>query len=315
MACIVHYENYVLETEKLLPLTKDGHERLLLAAASRLELGGGNIHEVQSSQIPKMYIENLLYHSKCYKKFTSAISVAKKSSTSSSSKDPTRSRRSGEQGSHLLPPCCMFCMKETPRTVNHKKQDVRKITLQSTEERIRLAAELKKDERLLAVIRGTNSLLAAEFMCHEKCHGDYVRCVPARKKREKTIDTAENLNGSFIGSKILRKRLRFSKSLLDKIDEVDTDTIELSESTLETALEPSSTSTPLRQEVNVSESSDESCITVDCELNTDFLKGDKERLHKYVLEKIIRDNNCVSMKILTDVYGFNGNDRKKRFYV
>ena len=46
MACIVHYENYVLETEKLLPLTKDGHGRLLLAAASRLELGGGNIHEV-----------------------------------------------------------------------------------------------------------------------------------------------------------------------------------------------------------------------------------------------------------------------------
>ena len=73
MACTIHYENYVDDNEQLLQLEKDGYERLVLAAACRLELGGGNLHELQGSQIPQQYVENLLYHSKCYKKFTSAI--------------------------------------------------------------------------------------------------------------------------------------------------------------------------------------------------------------------------------------------------
>ena len=59
MACTVHYDNYVDNNEELNPLSKEKHERLLLAVASRLELGGGNLHEVQSSQIPKQYVENL----------------------------------------------------------------------------------------------------------------------------------------------------------------------------------------------------------------------------------------------------------------
>ena len=97
MACTVHYENYVDENEQLLPLCTDGYERLVLATACRNELGGGNIHEVQSSQIPKQYAENIVFHRKCYKKFTSAISTANKN-VPSTSEASTRTRRSGDQG-------------------------------------------------------------------------------------------------------------------------------------------------------------------------------------------------------------------------
>ena len=57
MACRVHYDNDIANNEKLNPLSKEKYDRLLLAVASRLELGGGNLHEVQSSQIPRQYVE------------------------------------------------------------------------------------------------------------------------------------------------------------------------------------------------------------------------------------------------------------------
>ena len=76
MACTVHYDDYVDPNDQLILLEKDGYERLVLAETCRRELGGGNVHALQSSQIPKQFVENILYHSKCYKKFTSAISVA-----------------------------------------------------------------------------------------------------------------------------------------------------------------------------------------------------------------------------------------------
>ena len=43
--------------------------------------------------------------------------------------------------------------------------------------------------------------------------------------------------------------------------------------------------------------------------------GDKDALHRYILEHVIRDNESVSMKTLTDVYGLDGNNRRKRYYV
>ena len=70
MACIVHYEGYVDKNECAKLLDKKGYERLLLAATYRSKLGGINCHEVQSSQIPKEYIEGLVRHTNCYKKFT-----------------------------------------------------------------------------------------------------------------------------------------------------------------------------------------------------------------------------------------------------
>ena len=243
MACTVHYDNYVDHNEKLNPLSKEKYERLLVAVDSRLELGGANLHEVQSSQIPKQFIENLVVHDKCYKKFTGAISVAKKN-VPSTSESSTRPHRSGDLGNTLLPLHCMFCLKETPIKVKGKKQAVRKLTLLSAEQRVRLAVEMKKDERLLAVIRGFDSLLSAEFRCHEKCQSDYVRCVPATKKREKTVETVENVDGSVIGSKMLRKRQKVtgcSMYLEDGIEEgKDSPDFSLDaspESTIDTAVE------------------------------------------------------------------------------
>ena len=82
---------------------------------------------------------------------------------------------------------------------------MRKLTLLSAEERIRWAVEYKKDERLLSVIRGTKSLLSAEFKCHEKCQSDYVRCVPATKKRKSKEETVQDVEVSIVGTKRLRK--------------------------------------------------------------------------------------------------------------
>ena len=121
MACTVHYDDYVDPNDQLLHLEKDGYERLVFAAACRRELGGGSIHELQSSQIPKQLAENILYHSKCYKKFTSAIGIANRSG-SSTVQTSTRVRRSGDLGSTLRPPYCMFCLKATPKTVNRKTE-------------------------------------------------------------------------------------------------------------------------------------------------------------------------------------------------
>ena len=53
MACTVHYDNYVDDDEELNQLRKEKHVKLLSAITSRLELGGGNLHEMQSCQIPQ----------------------------------------------------------------------------------------------------------------------------------------------------------------------------------------------------------------------------------------------------------------------
>ena len=44
------------------------------------------------------------------------------------------------------------------------------------------------------------------------------------------------------------------------------------------------------------------------------LVSSKDKLHSYILENIIRDNHCLSMKTWTEVYGLDGNDKKKRYY-
>ena len=62
-------------------------------------------------------------------------------------------------------------------------------------------------------------MLAAEFQCHEKCQSDYVRCVPAKKKREKSESIVENVDGSVIGPKLLRKRQKIAGCLVDGEDD------------------------------------------------------------------------------------------------
>ena len=55
MACVVHYENHTVKNEQSLSLGKNEYHRLMEAVACRFDLGGGNIHELQSSQIPNKY--------------------------------------------------------------------------------------------------------------------------------------------------------------------------------------------------------------------------------------------------------------------
>ena len=61
MACTVHYDDYVAENEQLSPLNNHVYERLVLAADCRRNLGGGNLHEVQSSQISNEFVLQKVY--------------------------------------------------------------------------------------------------------------------------------------------------------------------------------------------------------------------------------------------------------------
>ena len=63
-SCVVHYENYTGENDELLPLDEDKYNRLVSARASRLQLGGGYVHELQSSKIPELFTDSLSYHRK-----------------------------------------------------------------------------------------------------------------------------------------------------------------------------------------------------------------------------------------------------------
>ena len=82
--------------------------------------------------------------------------------------------------------------------------------------------ELKSDERLLSIIRGTNSLLSAEFKTHDKCQLDYTRRLPATKKRERTVENVEEvLESDVIGPRSLRKRQNLSQPSLHNVTNPD----------------------------------------------------------------------------------------------
>ena len=115
----------------------------------------------------------------CYKKFTIIISKArnKRKTTNDPGDDDalrkkSRARRTSV-GGNLCPDHCYFCKKER-KSVKGKVQLSQKLTLKSTEERIKPAAEEKKDENVLRDIRDVD-LLAKEFQVHDKCRLDYTR--------------------------------------------------------------------------------------------------------------------------------------------
>ena len=113
MLCIVHYQGYCDEYDSLLSVTNDIHARLITAKGCRMQLGGGHMHEVQCSRIPELFTDGLLYHTKCYKKFTGAISIANKNQEDKSHNNQCiRTRRTGEMGTIILPKYCMYCKKE-----------------------------------------------------------------------------------------------------------------------------------------------------------------------------------------------------------
>ena len=81
-------------------------------------------------------------------------------------KDVTRSK------SFPFPDYCYFCKKKR-KTVKGKVQICHQLTLKTTEETIKEAAELRNDEDVLRDIRDVD-LLAKEFQVHDKCRLDFV---------------------------------------------------------------------------------------------------------------------------------------------
>ena len=201
-ACRIHYEIYDNEDDKLLKLTEDNLDRLKDAKKCRFELGGNNIKFIRYIvTLCNMHKESeFLYHQKCYKKFTMAISVCKKKSQVQAT-EPSRSRvkRTGNLGKTLFPKYCMVC-KHVTITVKRQKQHVRLLELKHAEKAIEEAAKLRQDNEMLAAIQGVTSLRAAEFQIHSKCQKDYTRICPTKAKRAKSDSdcTGENKNDSEI---------------------------------------------------------------------------------------------------------------------
>ena len=75
--------------------------------------------------------------------------------------------------------------------------------------------------------------------------------------------------------------------------------------------EPSSESTADASDVDNRETTHEASEG----FNDSFRNGDSAKLFKFTLENIILIGKAVSMKVLTDVYGFDGSQRKDRYYV
>ena len=144
------------------------------ANAARLEKGGQNEHQEQCSSIPNE-VDNALHgiHMKpCYKKFTIIISKARnmRKASNDPEEDDALIKKSRAQrtsvGGNLCPDNCYFCKKKR-KSVKCKVQLSHKLTLKSTEETIKPAAEEKKDENVLRDICDVD-LLAKEFQVHDK---------------------------------------------------------------------------------------------------------------------------------------------------
>ena len=77
--CIVQY-NTTDSSDNLITVTKETHERFIDAKKCRIELGGENIHQIQSDGLPYTYIGNSndKYHRKCNQRYTMAISISRK---------------------------------------------------------------------------------------------------------------------------------------------------------------------------------------------------------------------------------------------
>ena len=162
--CVIHYNGYTEDDEKLLYLNQENYDRLLLAKQSRSELGGDNTHAEQGNSIPQSYDDNLFYHRKCYQKYTKAISVLKtKKGVTDTPCQPSSSRvkRTGDLGKTLFPDYCMICKKSGPIHVKKKKQFPRLLELEKAEKSIEDAADIRQDDIMLAAIRSVYSLRAA----------------------------------------------------------------------------------------------------------------------------------------------------------
>ena len=89
------------------------------------------------------------------------------------------------------------------------------MTLKTTEETIKEAAELRNDEDVLRDIRDVD-LLATEFQVHDKCRLDYTRKRDSIENGEKDIQTFRNFDAvkNFLEDHVLKNNQTASMSLI-----------------------------------------------------------------------------------------------------
>jgi len=84
MRCIVHYPHLKTKSRDILPIDENKHARLLLAKTARENLSGEYLHRPQCDNVPSVC--NATEHGAhllCYKNFTLAIALAKRSASKS----------------------------------------------------------------------------------------------------------------------------------------------------------------------------------------------------------------------------------------
>jgi hypothetical protein len=174
MECVVHYEHVIDDTARILPLNEQKLATLIKAKDARRALGGENVHGKQCATVPtQLNTENQGTHVECYKKFTIAISKARKRNvlqdiTNLNSK---RSRRSGDGASHIFGEKCMICKNDKPIKVDGKKQYPHVL---KEEVGLITSAALRHDEPMMILTSGGN-LINRNFKVHRKCHTNYTR--------------------------------------------------------------------------------------------------------------------------------------------
>ena len=336
MTCCVHYSLYT--NEKILPLGEDHHARLLEAKNARFNLGGDNVHPEQGAGIPPVFPSdsNLSFHQNCYKKYTKAISVWNKrkneTGESSASSSSSRLQRTGDVGGVLFPKYCMICKSDKVIKVKGKKRQVPKVLRElKAEASIREAAKLHQDNAMIAAIMPeTLSLRSAEFKVHDKCRQDYTRICPPKTKRARMdkapMDSPEELviggaTGADVGSggRLLRVRRD-----CPEVEQVDKENSGMDIEEIATTGNSSVEGIDVDAENGSNDDDDKDDDFVppsypqsrnEEEDMDSYTAGDSERLFDYVREHIILVGQAISMKVLTNVYGFDGSDRKHRYYV
>ena len=173
--CVVHYDGIDLASSTVRPLTKNAFETLLANKSVWERLAEDHLHKKQADNLPVTWNESYGYHPQCFKKFTMAVSIERKrkrdEDNARADSKKRRTSRTSEGSKQIFPKMCI-CKSKNDIKVKGKRQSPHKITLQSAEQMIKVAAEKRKDVTMISLVNQEH-LLEREFMIHDKCYSDY----------------------------------------------------------------------------------------------------------------------------------------------
>ena len=185
LSCIVHYPIKDCLYSSIKDLSEINKEKIYAAKATRLRLGGKNLHEEQCSSIPDEVDPNRhgVHLEPCYKKFTKILSHEKALPETSTEviQRPQRLKSAATQRPDVYPKECNFCQKY--RVKRQQKHHVPiTITTKQAELTLKEAAEANIDQSLYFEIKDAD-LIAKEFKYHEFCYKEFTR----KKKHSQAI--------------------------------------------------------------------------------------------------------------------------------